>query len=279
MYLNMEVRVGWENIKEVLRDKSVIPTGRFNENVVHIVDENDSEWWKFPIEKYECGGGAPPEFLWKGTNYPYASISHNIEIPGQGNISKEKYDIFQPALGAFITHGMKPHATIKESVYRETVKFWIGHIDENKQHPEKAYGIYELQSQVNYRGPEYVSYSFSEQNGPPSGTLYSNFVWNWRMMRQVKIDEVIDMSKRRQLWKMIREDVRRQFDYSQFVLPDEWAKDWPEDLTNFWIDNKGVYWQYWAGEVYAGCNGQVVVHFSWEQLRPLLRADFIMPTK
>ena len=52
MYLNMEVRVGWEDIKGILRDKSVIPTGRFNENVVHIVDENDSEWWKFPIEKY-----------------------------------------------------------------------------------------------------------------------------------------------------------------------------------------------------------------------------------
>lgn len=48
MYLNMEVRVGWEDIKGILRDKSVIPTGRFNENVVHIVDENDSEWWKFP---------------------------------------------------------------------------------------------------------------------------------------------------------------------------------------------------------------------------------------
>ena len=87
------------------------------------------------------------------------------------------------------------------------------------------------------------------------------------------------MSKHRQLWEMIREDVRRQFDYSRFVLPDEWAKEWPKDVTNFRIDNKGVYWQYWAGEVYAGCNGQVVVHFSWEQLRPLLRADFIMPTK
>ena len=87
------------------------------------------------------------------------------------------------------------------------------------------------------------------------------------------------MSKHRQHWEMIREDVRRQFDYSQFVLPDEWAKDWPEDLTNFWIDKKGVYWQYWAGEVCTGCNGQVVVHFSWEQLRPLLRTDFILPSE
>lgn len=69
------------------------------------------------------------------------------------------------------------------------------------------------------------------------------------------------MSKHRQLWEMMREDVRRQFDYSRFVLPDEWAKEWPKDVTNFRIDNKGVYWQYWAGEVYAGCNGQVIVHF------------------
>ena len=276
MYLNMEVRVGWEDIKGILRDKSVIPTGRFNENVVHIVDENDSEWWKFPIEKYKYGVLEPPKFLWKGTNYPYASISHKIEIPGQGNIHKEKYDIFQSALGAFISHGKKPHNTIKEAVYRETVKFWIGHIDENKKRPQEAYGIYELNSHIPYRGPEYVSYCLSEQDGPPSGTIYSNFVWNWRTMRQLKIEEVIDMNKRQQLWEMMRNDVSE--DEDDFEWPD-WAKDWPRDVTNFWLDQDGVHWGYWAGEIFAGCNGHMTISLTWDQLKPIVRKDFIVPSK
>ena len=276
MYLNMEVRVGWEDIKGILRDKSVIPTGRFNENVVHIVDENDSEWWKFPIEKYKYGVLEPPKFLWKGTNYPYASISHKIEIPGQGNIHKEKYDIFQSALGAFISHGKKPHNTIKEAVYRETVKFWIGHLDENKKRPQEAYGIYELNSHIPYRGPEYVSYCLSEQDGPPSGTIYSNFVWNWRTMRQLKIEEVIDMNKRQQLLEMMRNDVSE--DEDDFEWPD-WAKDWPRDVTNFWLDQDGVHWGYWAGEIFAGCNGHMTISLTWDQLKPIVRKDFIVPSK
>jgi hypothetical protein len=274
--LNMEVRVSWDSIKDVVIDKSFIPTGRFNENVVHIVDEKDPEWWKFPIEKYEYGILEPPKFLWKGTNYPYASISHKIEIPGRGNIPKEKYDLLQSTLGAFISHGKKPHNTIKEAVYRETVKFWIGHIDEHKRCPQDAYGIYELNSQIPYRGPEYVSYCLSEQDGPPSGTIYSNFVWNWKTMRQLKIEEVIDMTKSRQLWEMIRNDVSEDDD--NFEWPD-WAKNWPEDMTNFWLDRDGVHWGYWAGEIFAGCNGHMTISLTWKELNPILRKDFIVPVK
>ena len=276
MGFNMEVRVSWDSIKHAITDKAVIPTGEFNENILHTTDVCDTEWWKFPIEKYEYGVGEPPKFLWKGTNYPYASISHSMEIPGQGNISKEKYDLLQSALGAFITHGKKPHATIKDAVYRETVKFWIKHLDENKKRPDDAYGIYELNSHVRYRGPEYVSYSLSEQDGPPSGTYYTDFVWNWRTMRQLKIDEVVDMGKRQRLWEMIRNEVSKDDD--NFEWPD-WAKDWPRDMSNFWIDVKGVYWGYHAGDVYAGSNGHMEIFLSWEQLRPLLRNDFIRPTK
>jgi hypothetical protein len=274
--LNMEVRVGWDSIEDVLIDKSLIPTGKFNEKVVHVIDENDPEWWRFPIEKYEYGVLEPPKFLWEGTNYPYAGICHEIEIPGQGNIHKEKYDIFQSALGAFISHGKKPHNTIKEAVYRETVKFWTGHIDEHKKRPQDAFGIYELNSHIPYRGPEYVSYCLSEQNGPPGGTIYSNFVWDWRTMRQLKIEEVIDMGKRRQLWEMIRNDVSKDDD--NFEWP-EWAKDWPTDMTNFWLDRDGVNWGYWAGEIFAGCNGHMTISLTWEELSAILRKDFIVPTK
>jgi hypothetical protein len=274
--LNMEVRVSWDSIKDVLIDKSVVPTGKFNENAVYIIDENDPEWWKFPIEKYEYGDGTPPEFLWKGTNYPYASIGHSLEIPSQGNIPKEKYDLFHSTLGAFITHGKKPYETIKKAVYRETVKFWFKHIEENKKNPKNAYGIYMLNAHIPYRGPEYVSYCLSEQDGPPSGTVYSNFVWNWRTMRQLKLEEIIDMNKRRQLWEMIRKDLSK--DNADFVWPD-WAKKWPTDMTNFWLDGKGVYWEYWAGEVFAGYNGQITIFLSWEELKPIIRMDFTVPTK
>jgi hypothetical protein len=274
MGLNMEIFVSWESIKDVLIDRSMIPTGKFNEKAVHIVDENDPEWWRFPIEKYKYNVLEPPKFLWEGTNYPYASICHCIEIPRQGNIPKEKYDIFQSALGAFITQGKKPHATIKEAMHRENVKFWSGHIDEYRNRPKDAYGIYELFSSVVYRGPEYVSYSFSEQNGPPSGTLYRDFVWDWRTMRQLKIEEVIDMGKRQQLWEMIREEAVDD----NFEWPD-WAKEWPSDMSNFRLDVAGVYWGYWAGDIFAGCNGHMTIFLPWEKLRPLLRIDFIVPTK
>ena len=276
MGFNMEVRVGWDSIRHALIDTAVLPTGKFRENIVHVIDETDPEWWKFPVEKYEYGVSEPPEFLWKGTNYPYASISHSMEIPGQGNISKPKYDLFQSALGAFITHGMKPHATIKDAVYRETVNFWVKHIDENKKRPEDAYGIYELNSQIRYRGPEYVSYSLSEQDGPPSGTYYADFVWSWRTMRQLKIDEVVDMAKRRRLWEMIRNEVSDNDGGFEWPV---WAKDWPKDMSNFRLDTKGVYWGYYAGDVYAGSNGHMEIFLSWEQLKPLLRNDFILPTK
>jgi hypothetical protein len=179
-------------------------------------------------------------------------------------------------LGAFITHGKKPYETIEKAVYRETVKFWFKHIEENKKNPKNAYGIYMLNAHIPYRGPEYVSYCLSEQDGPPSGTVYSNFVWNWRTMRQLKLEEIIDMNKRRQLWEMIRKDLSK--DNADFVWPD-WAKKWPTDMTNFWLDGKGVYWEYWAGEVFAGYNGQITIFLSWEELKPIIRMDFTVPTK
>jgi hypothetical protein len=116
----------------------------------------------------------------------------------------------------------------------------------------------------------------SEQDGPPSGTIYSNFVWNWRTMRQLKIEEVVDMNKRQQLWEMIRNDVSKDDD--NFEWPD-WTKNWPKDMTNFWLDRDGVHWGYWAGEIFAGCNGHMTISLTWKALNPILRKDFIVPTK
>jgi hypothetical protein len=46
---------------------------------------------------------------------------------------KERYDRLQSAIGAFITHGKKPHSTAKEAVKRETIKFWVKALEEFKK--------------------------------------------------------------------------------------------------------------------------------------------------
>ena len=95
-------------------------------------------------------------------------------------------------------------------------------------------------------------------------------------MRQLKIDEVVDMAKRRRLWEMIRNEVSDNDGGFEWPV---WAKDWPKDMSNFRLDTKGVYWGYYAGDIYAGSNGHMEIFLSWEQLKPLLRNDFILPTK
>ena len=83
-------------------------------------------------------------------------------------------------------------------------------------------------------------------------------------------------NKRQQLWEMMRNDVSE--DEDDFEWPD-WAKDWPRDVTNFWLDQDGVHWGYWAGEIFAGCNGHMTISLTWDQLKPIVRKDFIVPSK
>ena len=67
-------------------------------------------------------------------------------------------------------------------------------------------------------------------------------------------------------------------DEDDFEWPD-WAKDWPRVVTNFWLDQDGVHWGYWAGEIFAGCNGHMTISLTWDQLKPIVRKDFIVPSK
>ena len=275
--INMEVWVLWRDIADVLTRPDVVPTGKYSQNTFCNID-NDTEWWKFPYEKYECSHFDPPSYLWEGTNFPYASISHALEIPSQGSMPKAKFDVFQSALGSVISHGKNPHFTIREAVKRETIKFWTEHIDEYRENPSDGYGIYEIHSKIVYRGPEYVSYSVSEQNGPPSGTIYSDAVWSWQLMRLLKIEDVIDMARCNHLAEMLVEALPDRLVNPDFKLP-EWAKGWPSSFSNFLIDRDGVVWRYWAGDVCAGANGDMQLRLTWGQLRPVLRSDFILPTE
>lgn len=249
-------------------------------DVENVVDENCSHWWKFPIEMYVYDDPTPPGFLCYGTNHPNARIDHKIAIPEQGIMPKKKYDLLQEAWGGFISRGKKPHDTIKEAVNRETAKYWIKLMEEFKDSPGEGYGMYELHSEIRYRGPDYVSYSMFVQYGAPSSTEFRNFVWNWSTMRQLRIDEVIDMNKAGQLKQMIREcavkevgDILGQPDYE---LP-SCAKDWPYDLSNFWIDGDGFVWRDEIGYRTGLTITRVEIRLEWEDMRPLLRKDFQIP--
>jgi hypothetical protein len=250
-------------------------------DVENVVDENCSHWWKFPIEMYVYDDPTPPECLCYGTNHPNARIDHRIAVPGQGIMPKKKYDLLQDALGAFISRGKKPHATIKEAVNRETARFWIKLMEEFKDSPSEGYGTYELHSEIRYRGFDYVSYSMSVQDGAPSSTQFRNFVWNWRTMRQLRIDEVIDMNKAEQLKQKIRKgavkEVRDILEQPDYELP-ECAKDWPYDLSNFWIDEDGFVWRDEIG----CCSGYTItrieIRIKWADMRHLLRKDFMVPS-
>jgi hypothetical protein len=153
-------------------------------------------------------------------------------------------------------------------------------MEEFKDSPIAGYGMYELHSEIRYRGPDYVSYSMSVQDGAPSSTEFRNFVWNWRTMRQLRIDEVIDMNKAERLKQMIREgavkEVRDILEQPDYELP-ECAKNWPYDLSNFWIDEDGFVWRDEIGCRTGYTITRIEIRVKWKDMRPLLRKDFIVP--
>jgi hypothetical protein len=99
-------------------------------------------------------------------------------------------------------------------------------------------------------------------------------------MRQLRIDEVIDMNKAEQLKQMIREgavkEVRDILEQPNYELP-ECAKDWPYDLSNFWIDGDGFVWRDEIGCRTGYTITRIEIRVKWKDMRPLLRKDFIVP--
>ena len=240
-------------------------------------------WWKFPIEMYEYDNPQPPKFLFEGTNCPQARIHHTIAIPGEGQMPKERYNRLQSAIGAFITHGKKPYCTVKEAVNRETIKFWVKALEEFKKDKdfdiECPIGWYELHSEIKYRGPKYVSYSMSEQDGSPSSTEFRNFVWSWDKMRQLRIDDVIDTKKIARLKAMIRAEgikIVSDINESKYEMP-KGSEGWPYDLSNFWIDDQGFVWREEIGWRTGYTITRIEIRLSWHKMRPLLREDFTLP--
>ena len=272
--VNMEIVVGWKELKDILIDSEAMPSGKFGKPVEGTGD--DSEWWRFPYEKFICNANTPPDPPFAGRNHPYADLSCEMEIPGRGNMPQDKFDALQSCLGAVVSGGEKPHATVKEAVTTRTKTFWKNLIKECGDKPEDGFGILALGSEIKYRGPEYVSCSFTEQDGPPSGTVSTNIVWSWKAMRPLRIEEVVDMRKRPLLAKMMRDLVREDLGDEETVLPG-YAKDWPHDLSNFRIEADGIVFSCHAGDILAGGHGPYETVLAWERMLPVLRKDFVLP--
>ena len=277
--INMEICVCWNNIKDALIDPSAVPTGAFAETAERDPDEDGAEWWRFPIEKYESSDGNPPKLFNIGTNFPYARIDLSADIPGRGTMSKARFDALQSAMGAVVSDGKQPHSTIREALHREIVKFWSEHLTKSRNR-DGRFGIFCVNTEIPYRGPEYVSFRVSIQDGPPSGTFYRNMVWDWGKMRPLKFYDMVDKRHRTAFGELMRSELPDNVGDPDYVLPD-YAKDWPqEDVTEkFFLTEEGVVWEFWAGEVLIGANGHCMMLLPWKKLKPFLRDDFVIPDR
>lgn len=91
------------------------------------------------------------------------------------------------------------------------------------------------------------------------------------------------MGMTNELKRIMRDEVRNSLadedgEVSEAVLPD-YAKDWPRTFDNYSVDTKGLSWWCDAGEVLIGGKGAFDTTLTWEQLRPFLRINFVIPTR
>ena len=279
----MEMRVGWDELKDIV-DPSVIPTARFANVSSPVVVRDSDDWWRFPFERVERMEFAPPNPPFAGTNYPHASVTLKIESPRQGGMTTRKFNALQSCLAKVIS----PHPnvicrTVAEAVQSELVCFWRKLIKEwDGVSPESGYGIYELETKIVYRGPEYVSFRIDSQDGCPCCAGATNVVWSWRTESPLPIGEVIDLTARSRLKKLMRQRVQEDFaddygDNPDVVLPD-YAKDWPHSLDNFSLDDAGVTWFCDAGDVLIGGKGPYETKLTWQELSPFLKKTFRLPS-
>ncbi len=279
----MEVYVRWDELKDVV-DPAVIPTARFSSVSSPVVVDDSDDWWKFPFQRTERMESKPPNPPFVGTDYPHADVTLKIESPCQGGMTTRKFNALQSCLAkAISSHTNAICRTVAEAVQSELVHFWRELIKEwDGKSTESGYDIYELETEIVYRGPEYVSFRIDSQEGCPCGAGATNIVWNWITEKPLRIDEVIDMAAFRGLKKLMRQRVREDLadDYEDnlaVVLPD-YAKDWPHSLENFSIDEAGVTWFCDAGEVLVGGKGPYETKLTWQELAPYLTTTFHLPS-
>lgn len=299
VYGNGELGVGggvklivlWEDLKPLLRDSSMVPTGR-NQFVSDgaVVRQNDGDdWWKLPFSRVKLYETAPPDPPWSGTNYPYADFQVKLKKPVQGNMSDERYLPLLNFIGSAITHGKGLHRTIDEAIHTERVIFWDGVIqDAKKSGLDSGHGgpwdVFEMVGEVRYQTENYFCYMVSHQHGCPCCVCETNIVWNWETMAPVKINDVVNTGKFAKELKMLMraavyEDLKKDYsDNMALVLPD-YAKNWPYTFENFYLTGKGITWSYDAGEVLIGGKGHMETTLSWESLMPYLTDAFAIPPR
>ena len=275
--------VTWEDLKPILKDPSMIPTGRFKEVAQKPQPTDGEDWWDFPCEKYHSHENTPPNPPFDGTNYPFASSTYTLEIPVRGAMSDAKFAALQKFLGETIANGHGSAANIREGINRRRISFWEGCIKEaqnagGEDALEKGFDILEMEGTVKYQDPMYFCYSLVCQHGCSCCVGQTNVVWNWKTLAPVKIEDVFDLEKSgKELKLLMRKAVvdclapDYEGDDMQMVLPD-YAKDWPYTFGNFYVSTKGMTWSCDAGEVLIGGKGPLEFTVSWPDLVPYVKS-------
>ncbi len=270
----VEITVEWNRLSEFMKDQAMIPTGRFGAYAACATTGESDDWWNFPYEKYERYENEPPGYRSTRTEDPLGSAQYKLEIPARGCMSADKYAALQAFLGKAIAQGENCES-ILDGVGILRHNFWAKCLGERKADGEDGgYDVLELQGRISYRGPKYVSYTITHQQGCPCCAGEKNVVWSWDFKRGVDVSEIIDMRFTGELKNLIRNRVKKDFadyyaDSPELVLPD-YAKNWPEKFDNFRIDANGITWTVDAGDVLMGGKGPCDVRLLWDELKPML---------
>lgn len=276
--------VGWDRLATMLRDPGLRSRGTFRSCALPPVTADAPDWWRFPYRKIKARETTPPNPPFAGTNYPYASVELDLDIPMQGGMTAEKYAALQNFLGGVLTHGRRPHASVQQGLDRMRVEFWDKAIRERRNtgpdDDSGGFDVLEVRASIPYRDDRYVCFRSEHERGCPCCCVETNAVWSWAQRRPLAIEDVISPVHAPELKKLMRAEVCRKLalecDDPEFQLPD-YAADWPHTFANFRLDERGVTWCYDAGEVVSGGKGSDDTKLAWEQLKPLLNPSFELP--
>lgn len=285
------LRASWADLKPILVDQSMIPTGRnrYVRDVVKSAMNDGSRWWMIPYTRMDLYETTPPDPPWSGTNYPYSTFKVDLLKPVQGTMSAGKFERLLDFIGGAIAHGKEPHGTIDEAVNTLRMDFWSNVIKDKSNATAQdsqtgAFDQFEMGGEIKYATEKYFCYGIRHQRGCPCCSGETNIVWRWSSLSAVGIEEIVDVKRfAKDLGRLLRAAVVESFkdDYADnmdVVLPD-YAKDWPRSFGNFYLTAKGITWSYDAGEVLIGGKGTAETSLSWEQVRPYLTSESVLPDK
>jgi len=283
----MEVRVDWDKLGPILKKDVLMPTARFDEvteEQMH-ADCSKGDSWDLPYSYITWGSGLPPSPPFEGTNYPYASVSCKLENPCRGSMAKADFDAFQRCIARVVCpHREYEPRNVREALRDELTAYWKRYLEESAgKTNDDCFGVFEMRGKLGYSGPEYASYEVMHQDGCPCCACETNVVWSWLARKPVASADFLNMKCEQEIRRLMRKSVIADYsecyaDMPEVILP-SYAMKWPYTFENFKFNGKGVSWVCDAGEVLIGGKGPYACFVTWEELKPCLKAGFVVPSR